>query len=224
MYSGVTFSAPLLQDLKTSYQESPNGAGFSWLAGLNSLRVPELSHGNQINTNHRLTVALELDGVLASSTIFKPSEPCEFVEYETEEGTFAFYVCLRPGLQAFLAAAAQIADLIVYTTAAPAYATALLDLIDPAQTLFKKRFFRTECKLSHSGYVKDLNVLGLPLNNVLAVESCEFSACLQTRQVISLRGTEAHLDALYQFLETAVNSTDLSYAIRVFQHQQRQLL
>ncbi|CAN0529294.1 unnamed protein product, partial [Laminaria digitata] len=65
--------------------------------------------------------------------------------------------------------------LVIWTASGQAYADAILDLLDPAGTLFAKRLYREAC-LRHRGLcVKDLRRLGRPMNTVLLMDNYVYS-------------------------------------------------
>ena len=81
----------------------------------------------------------------------------------------------RPGVEQFLLDMSKHFILIPWTAGTQEYATPILDWLDPTGSLFKYRFFRQHCtRISYDGavsYVKDLQVLNLPLSRVIILDN-----------------------------------------------------
>jgi RNA polymerase II subunit A small phosphatase-like protein len=78
----------------------------------------------------------------------------------------------RPGLRAFLNAAAALFDICIFTASRQYYAEPILNFLDPDGTLFKKRLFRHDCnELSNGGTTKDVSALGRELDHVIIIDN-----------------------------------------------------
>lgn len=93
----------------------------------------------------------------------------------------------RPGLQEFLARASSFAEVIIFTAGLEAYASPLIDKIDPERTttarLYRSATVVTTCtenKVNNVSYhVKDLAKLGRDLRRTVIVDNNPFSFILQ---------------------------------------------
>ncbi|KDO32623.1 hypothetical protein SPRG_02324 [Saprolegnia parasitica CBS 223.65] len=77
----------------------------------------------------------------------------------------------RPGLDAFLLEASQHFDLYVFTAGLEIYGKPILDALDPTNTLFKGRFFRTSCTQKSGFFMKDLRSIRSDLSKVVLVDN-----------------------------------------------------
>ncbi|KAG0537971.1 hypothetical protein BDA96_03G195100 [Sorghum bicolor] len=72
-----------------------------------------------------------------------------------------FYVVKRPGVEAFLCAAAEIFEVVVFTAGLQEYASLVLDRLDPDREVFAHRLYRGACRDADDGrLVKDLAATG----------------------------------------------------------------
>ena len=63
----------------------------------------------------------------------------------------------------------------------------MLKLLDPEKNIFKKRFYRDSCIDTKNGiYIKDLRVIGRNLKNLVLVDNCAYSYCLQPNNGIPI--------------------------------------
>ncbi|CAM9420499.1 unnamed protein product, partial [Heterosigma akashiwo] len=82
-------------------------------------------------------------------------------------------VAKRPGLDEFLAALAAEADLevAVFTAAQQVYADPVLDRLDPARGVLRRRYYRGHCALQRGLYVKDLRAVSRDLARTVLVDN-----------------------------------------------------
>jgi Dullard-like phosphatase family protein len=86
----------------------------------------------------------------------------------------------RPGCREFLARLSAFAEVVLFTAAAPEYASPLADLLDPHQRLFRGRLYGDACRpLAGRRHVKDLAVLGRDEARMVLVDNCLFSFLAQ---------------------------------------------
>lgn len=82
------------------------------------------------------------------------------------------YVKKRPHLQQFLDKVAQMFEIVIFTASQSAYASKLLDQLDPEGRLFSRRVYRDSCIFFGEGnYTKDLTVLGVDLAKVAIIDN-----------------------------------------------------
>ena len=94
----------------------------------------------------------------------------------------------RPHLDDFLHEAKRLgAELVLYTSAAEAYATACAEVLDPDRSLFSAILTREHCTLADSLYMKDLGNLGRPLERVVCVDDHVGACMLQPDNAVPVR-------------------------------------
>lgn len=83
---------------------------------------------------------------------------CESFHLKLPDGELV-HVHKRPNLDAFLEHVTSRYDTYIFTAAMQVYASPLLDILDPENTRFKKRFYREHCTFDPTvnAYVKDLS-------------------------------------------------------------------
>ena len=102
----------------------------------------------------------------------------------------AIMVTKRPGVDAFLAAAAAQFELVVWAEGSEAYANQIIAGLDPDGALFgDRRLFRAHCTARagvRGGYVKCLERLGRPLHRVVLVDDNRHAALPQPNNCLPL--------------------------------------
>lgn len=83
----------------------------------------------------------------------------------------------RPQLDDFLNEAAKMCDVVLFTSASEAYASACARLLDPERRIFSTLLTREHCALTDQLYLKDLSLLGRPLERVVCVDD-HVGACM----------------------------------------------
>lgn len=97
------------------------------------------------------------------------------------------YVHKRPGLHEFLAAMAELYEVVVFTASLARYADPLLDILDPHGVLVHHRLFREACRpLKEGGFVKDLRMLGRDLQAVILLDNSPTSYAYQPRNGLAI--------------------------------------
>ena len=86
----------------------------------------------------------------------------------------------RPLLDDFLAEAAKLGELVLYTSAADSYARLAHEQLDPSGALFEGRVLtRADCAVVDHVYVKDLQRLNRPLSRLVCVDD-HVASCMMT--------------------------------------------
>lgn len=106
---------------------------------------------------------------------------------------------------------------MVFTASHRGYADKVIDLLDPEGTLVSHRLFREHCFKSKQGvYVKDLRILGRPLDQVLIVDNAMYSFALQLTNGVPIipysdSPEDEELFSLSEFLKKliATRATDI---------------
>ncbi|KAH9312295.1 hypothetical protein KI387_027330 [Taxus chinensis] len=119
----------------------------------------------------KLTLVLELYGALVDICP-EPKNGSFRVEYGFEGKMRTCFVSKRPGLDKLLDELRGFYEIVVFTRAERANASALLDKLDPAQKIIplSHRIFRNSCTELRGNLVKDLCKLGRDLGRVIYVD------------------------------------------------------
>lgn len=104
------------------------------------------------------------------------------------------YVHVRPYAREIIKNLSRFFDIVVFTAGNQCYADPILDALDP-ERLIKHRLYRDSCTMLNAQlFVKDLRILGRPLESVVLVDNAPYSYMMQLSNGIPilnyLRGRE----------------------------------
>lgn len=134
----------------------------------------------------KVTLVLDIDETLvhASFNTSKPFDTRLTIETETERGYI--YVAFRPKLKEFLEFVAPRFEVVVFTASMSVYAEQLMDQLDPHRKLGDLRLFREHCTELRQARVKDLSLLGRPLEKVAIIDNSHVAYLFQPRNAIPI--------------------------------------
>ncbi|KAK8485687.1 hypothetical protein V6N13_023563 [Hibiscus sabdariffa] len=134
------------------------------------------------------TIVLDMDGTLVHSKEDPPPPSYDFMITPNANGVPKnFYVLKRPGVDEFLEAISEKYEVVVFTAGMEAYASLLLDVLDP-KGLISHRLYRDSCrKLDKKNFAKDLSKIGRELGNVVIVDDIPMMYCLQPENGIPIK-------------------------------------
>jgi Dullard-like phosphatase family protein len=140
---------------------------------------------------NRMTLVLDLDETLVHAS----SKPRLGVKYDTvipikdEKGSPAglVHVAYRPHLHQFLRTVARAFKIVVFTASLSSYASPLLDQLDPTNEIISYRLYREHCVEVNGAKVKDLSLLGRPLDRVAIIDNSPVAYLFQPRNAIPIR-------------------------------------
>jgi len=167
-------AAPLIQtapcDIVAAHLQAYNGPAL----------LPPISH----NMRDRACLVLDLDETLVHAS-FSPVDQFDYTFPIFIKGKeYQMYVRKRPFMEEMLAAVAQKFEVVVFTASMSEYASEVLDLIDPNGVLIHHRLFRQHCTNTNGLFVKDLSLLGRPLERVVIVDNSPTAFLWHTRNAI----------------------------------------
>jgi Dullard-like phosphatase family protein len=114
------------------------------------------------------------DLLSGSDSSSSPTKKVEHFDLELPDGDVV-RVNKRPGLDAFLKSVSSQYEVHVFTAAMSVYASPVLDVLDPSNTIFTHRYYRECCVYDEdlNVYVKDLTNLDLdhPMSRVVLVDN-----------------------------------------------------
>lgn len=175
----------------------------------------EVDSGAKSVGGKHVTLVLDLDETLVHSML-TPWEDADFsFDVIADMKKHTVYVKKRPHLQQFLDKVAQMFEIVIFTASQSAYASKLLDQLDPEGRLFSRRVYRDSCIFFGEGnYTKDLTVLGVDLAKVAIIDNLPQVYRLQEDNGIPIKSwfDDPSDDALIQllpFLESLVDAEDV---------------
>ncbi|EES03078.1 hypothetical protein SORBI_3003G179400 [Sorghum bicolor] len=133
-----------------------------------------------------------------------------------------FYVVKRPGVEAFLCAAAEIFEVVVFTAGLQEYASLVLDRLDPDREVFAHRLYRGACRDADDGrLVKDLAATGRALDRAVIVDDNPNAYALQPENAVPVApfvddDNDQELQRVMAFLDVAAGYEDTREAIRYY--------
>ncbi|PUZ63567.1 hypothetical protein GQ55_3G078300 [Panicum hallii var. hallii] len=172
----------------------------------------------------RRTLFLDLDETLIHSQTDPPPARFDFTVRPVIGGqAVTFYVAKRPGVEAFLRAAADSFEVVVFTAGLQEYASLVLDRLDPDGEVFAHRLYRGACRDAGDGrLVKDLAATGRPLDRAVIVDDNPNAYALQPENAIPVAPfvddeNDQELQRVMAFLDVAAGYEDTREAIRYYQ-------
>lgn len=136
--------------------------------------------------NSKKTLILDLDETLVHSSL-KPTSSHEFtIQVKINESYSDVYVATRPHLREFLARAAEIYEVIIFTAGLQSYAKDVVDIID-CDNVISHRLYRESCTKLNDQYIKDLSALGRNLDNVVIVDNSPISYQFQPDNAVPIK-------------------------------------
>jgi RNA polymerase II subunit A small phosphatase-like protein len=136
------------------------------------------------NLSSRVCLVLDLDETLVHSS-FKPvTVPDLIIPVEIKGNVHQVYVRKRPFIDEFLKRVSQLFEVVVFTASLSEYADPVLDELDPDSSKVHHRLFREHCSNTNGLFVKDLSLLGRPLQRIAIVDNSPTSFLFQPRNSV----------------------------------------
>lgn len=123
-------------------------------------------------------------------------------------------VVIRPYALEMLQQLAPYYEIIVFTAAAKSYGDAIIDVLDPDNTLIDHRLYRENCMKLNNMYVKDLRIINRDLSLVVMVDNSVVCMCKQLENGIVVPGfagtrADSELGGLWVFLRQVISAEDV---------------
>jgi len=137
--------------------------------------------------NSKITLCVDIDETLVHAS-FTPTHKHDVVIPLTMEGkSMRIYVQFRPYLKQFLQFISSRFEVVIFTASLSMYAGQLMDHLDPDRTLLgRNRLFREHCTAIDGSYVKDISLLGRPLDRVALIDNSPSAYLFQPRNAIPI--------------------------------------
>lgn len=171
----------------------------------------------------RRTLFLDLDETLIHSQTEPPPSRFDFTVRPVIGGhAVTFYVVKRPGVEAFLRAAADAFEVVVFTAGLQEYASLVLDRLDPDGEVFAHRLYRGACRDAGDGtLVKDLAATGRALDRAVIIDDNPNAYALQPENAVPVApfvddDNDQELQRMTAFLDVAAGYEDTRDAIRCY--------
>ncbi|KAK2077750.1 hypothetical protein QBZ16_004597 [Prototheca wickerhamii] len=165
------------------------------------------------------TLVLDLDETLVHSS-FKPvAAPDYIIPVEIEGRVVDVYVLKRPHVDEFLRVVGERFEVVVFTASLGKYADPLLDMLDPLGVV-RWRLFREACYPYEGSYVKDLQCMGRPPENLIIIDNSPHSYIFQPENALPI-GTfiddpdDSELLEVLDILLDVENARDVRHALAV---------
>ena len=122
------------------------------------------------NSNKK-TLVLDLDETLVHSCGVPFNCPSDFIiQIEQDNDIHDIHVLVRPHVEEFLEKMSKRYELVIFTASISKYANPLLNIIDK-MGFVPFRLFREHCTLINTTFVKDLNLLGRQLKDIIILDN-----------------------------------------------------
>jgi len=122
-------------------------------------------------TPFKFCLVLDLDETLVHCSVEPLEKPDIVFPVDFNGTTYEIYARKRPYLEYFLKTVSKQFEICVFTASQQIYADKLLDYLDPEGTLIQHRLFRDSCVCVQGNYIKDLHVVGRPLESTMLVDN-----------------------------------------------------
>ena len=117
------------------------------------------------------TLVLDLDETLVHSCGIPFEFPSDFIiQIEQDNDIHDIHVLVRPHVEEFLEKMSKRYELVIFTASISKYANPLLNIIDK-MGFVPFRLFREHCTLINTTFVKDLNLLGRDLKDIIILDN-----------------------------------------------------
>ena len=149
--------------------------------------LPKLSLSLSVSKRKK-TLVLDLDETLCHSTSLPLERPPD-IEFELLDvgGKRPVYSYKRPYVEEFLQWVSNMFEVVVFTAAQQEYGERLLSKLENTK-LLEHKLYRDSCRFVKGAYVKDLNVLGRNLNEVIIIDDAVYSYSYQLDNGIPIKG------------------------------------
>lgn len=174
----------------------------------NKTRTPLLPSIKQ-EDHHKKCLVLDLDETLVHSSFKEIPNPDFVIPVEIDGTVHRVYVLKRPGVDVFLERTGKLFEVVVFTASLSKYADPLLDLLD-IHKVVRHRLFRESCTWHEGNYVKDLQILGRPIEKTIIVDNSPMSYLFQPENAIAVSSfiddpSDRELFYCLPFLETIMS-------------------
>ena len=135
----------------------------------------------------RKTLLLDVDETLVHSAYKPPAHYDLHLECVQHNSVCHIYVAFRPKLFEFLRQVKDWFELVIFTASVEVYCNPLMDRVDPNGELgLQLRLFRDHCSTVNGSYVKDLSLIGRPMDQMAIIDNSPVAYLFQPRNAIPI--------------------------------------
>jgi RNA polymerase II subunit A small phosphatase-like protein len=134
----------------------------------------------------RKVLVLDVDETLVHSSYKATNHYDIHLPCSVNNSVWNIYVALRPQVRQFLDVVKDMFEVVIFTASVEIYCNPLMNEIDPSGGLGPLRLFRDHCSCVNGSYVKDLSLLGRPLDQVIIVDNSPGAYLFQPRNAIPI--------------------------------------
>lgn len=133
---------------------------------------------------YKKLLVLDLDETLVHSSFNKVDNADMVINISIDDPatratvTHSVYVYKRPFVDEFLETMSRHYELAIFTASLKVYCDAVMEQLDP-QGICTHRLYRNSCVQSNGVFVKDMTLLGRPLESVIILDNCAASYMFQ---------------------------------------------
>ncbi|KAJ3246225.1 hypothetical protein HDU78_007675 [Chytriomyces hyalinus] len=150
---------------------------------IHSACVPSLLPEQYQKSRGKKCLVLDLDETLVCSS-FRPVPNADFIIPIDIDGEYHnVYVLKRPHVDQFLERLGDEYEVMVFTASLSNYANPVLDMLDTKRVI-QHRLFREHCTYYQGNYVKDLSLLGRPMDSTIIIDNSPAAYLFQPSNAI----------------------------------------
>ncbi|KAJ3236623.1 hypothetical protein HDU81_010587 [Chytriomyces hyalinus] len=150
---------------------------------IHSVGIPSLLPEQYGKSRGKKCLVLDLDETLVCSS-FRPVPNADFVIPIDIDGEYHnVYVLKRPHVDQFLERLGDEYEVMVFTASLSNYANPVLDMLDTKRVI-QHRLFREHCTYYQGNYVKDLSLLGRPMDSTIIIDNSPAAYLFQPSNAI----------------------------------------
>ena len=155
---------------------SPNDA-----SALRSLLPPQMP-----SVRGKKCLVLDVDETLVHSSYQPPARYDLHLKLRVQGNLCNVYVAYRPFVHEFFKFIAPLFECVIFTASVSIYCDPLMDSLDNTGSLGRLRLFREHCSYVQGSHVKDLNLVGRDLNDVVIIDNSPIAYLFQQRNAIPI--------------------------------------
>lgn len=107
------------------------------------------------------------------------------VPVEIDGNIYQVYVAKRPHVDEFLKKMGEVYEVVIFTASLSKYADPVLDLLD-IHKVIDFRLFREHCTFMNDNYVKDMSIMGRPVESIFIVDNSPHAYALQPESAVPI--------------------------------------
>ncbi|PAA64421.1 hypothetical protein BOX15_Mlig016174g3 [Macrostomum lignano] len=166
----------------------------------------------------RICAVIDLDETLVHSSFKYVQDPDFAIGVEIEGFVHQVYVLKRPYADEFLRRMGELFECVLFTASLAKYADPVSDHLDKWGAL-KYRLFREACVFHCDNYVKDLSLLGRPVDRCVIIDNSPASYMLNKENAIQVKTwlgdrSDTELRDLLPYMEELAKAQSVSTYLR----------